>query len=66
MSNPVMYGGANWNNSSANYGLCYCNNNSVSNANNNISARLVYLQIMKIRAYLSLPLGKKQLATGTV
>lgn len=65
-SYPVMYGGAHWNNSSANYGLCYCNNNSVSNANNNISARLIYLQIMKIRAYLSLPLGKKQLGTGTV
>lgn len=38
-SNPVVYSGANYNNSNSNHGLVYFNNNSASNTNSNIGGR---------------------------
>lgn len=38
-SNPVVYSGANYNNSNTNNGLSYFNQNNASNTNSNIGGR---------------------------
>jgi hypothetical protein len=59
----ALYGGGNWNNGT-NTGLFYFNaNNTASNANINISARLSYEDIIYFTSQ-SFPLGKNKIDTG--
>lgn len=58
-SNPVVYSGANYNNSNPNYGLSYFNRNNASNTNSNIGGRHLSQRKKPFRIPLSSPLGEK-------